>query len=229
MAQPGQNAYIKLWRTILDPSKTGKGILASLEHKTAEPPRRFTPPVAGRGPALVVGGGILASALLAWSLYSGASPVMVQDAPPPGLAQAEQAAPAVPAPPPIAAGEAAAIVDEAPAPAPSPALAAVLAPTPIATVVMHRERLAARAHAKPKAKPVAARREQPRRPAPDTDVALLSALVAHANDSDVVEARGGDSTESLLQRCRRVGGEEGRLCGIRICATRAGDSACRAE
>jgi len=68
-------------------------------------------------------------------------------------------------------------------------------------------------------------------PPVDNDVALLSAIVAHANGlaaaRDIVEARMIDSTESLLQRCGKVGGEEGRLCRVRICATRHADAACR--
>ncbi len=68
-------------------------------------------------------------------------------------------------------------------------------------------------------------------PAADSDVALLTAIVAHANGlaaaRDIVEARMADSTESLLQRCGKVGGEEGRLCRLRICSTRHADAACR--
>ncbi|WP_338765012.1 hypothetical protein [Massilia sp. METH4] len=222
----------------MDSSKP-RGILASLEHKAAEPPRRpgIAAPSAARGALMVVSGGIMVSAVLAWWLYSGPSPLMVDEVLPSPPAFSQAAPVPAPASAPSADTEAAAIVDEAPPPAsaPSPALAAVLAPTPIATVVMRREQVAARAHPKPKPKPkqvTAARREQPRSPpraAPDTDVALLSAIVAHAAEHDVIEARAGDSTASLLQRCRRVGGEEGRLCGLRICATRAGDQACHVE
>lgn len=212
--------------------------MASLEHKAAEPPRRATLSTRPmRGPALVVGSGLLVAAVLAWGLYSGPSPVIVHEGLPPAPAFSHAAPPQ---PEPVAGNEAAAIVDEAPPPAPSspsppassPALAAVLAPTPIATVVLQGERaVAARPHAKPKPKPKqVAQREQPRavpRAAPDTDVALLSAIVAHARDHDVVEPRAGDSTASLLRRCQRVGGEEGRLCHVRICSTRVSDDACR--
>ena len=213
----------------MDSSKP-RGILASLEHKAAEPPRRATLSTRPmRGPALVVGSGLLVAAVLAWGLYSGPSPVIVHEGLP--AAPAYSHAPA-PQPEPVAGNEAAAIVDEAPPPAPSTALAAVLAPTPIATVVLQGERaVAARPHAKPKPKPKpVAQREQPRRApraAPDTDIALLSAIVAHAKDHDVVEPRAGDNTASLLRRCQRVGGEEGRLCHVRICSTRVGDDACR--
>lgn len=221
----------------MDSSKP-RGILASLEHKAVESPRRAslsTRPM--RGPALVVGSCLLVVGVLAWGLYSGPSPVIVHEGLPPAAAftHAQQ-------PEPVANHEAAAIVDEAPPPASlptslptslpasSPALAAVLAPTPIATVVLQGER-AARPHVKPKPKPKPVmQREQPRstpRAAPDTDIALLSAIVAHAKEHDVVEPRAGDSTASLLRRCQRVGGEEGRLCHVRICATRVDDEACR--
>jgi hypothetical protein len=76
-------------------------------------------------------------------------------------------------------------------------------------------------------------------PAPrDTDVALLTALVAHANkptvtiaerSRDVVERREGDSTAQLLARCQQLGLIEGMLCRSRICSGRwEADAACRA-
>jgi hypothetical protein len=242
-----QDACIKLWRTTLDPTKPGRGILASLEHNGTEaPPRRsaIAAPASARGVTLVVAGGVLAGALLAWWLSSGPSPVIVHEALPPFVL-------AVPATPePVTVTEAAAIVDEAAAPAPAPApasspvaapgLVAVAPPAPIAKAVLRHDRVpVARPHATPAAGPkqVAAVHEQARRaprvapPAavPDTDVVLLSALVAHANERDVVEPRPGDSTASLLQRCRRVGGEEGRLCHARICSGRAADEVCRED
>lgn len=228
----------------MDPSKPGKGILASLEHKTTESPRRSAisslSPSFARGPALIASSGTLAVVVLAWWIYSGPSPVITNEALPPAIVYTAPAQPEAGAEP-VDASAAAAIVDEALPPlsapaaaaaAPSAALAAMLSPTPIATVLMRRDHVTVsrpQLKAKPRAKQVAPPREQPRRPprvAPDTDVALLSALVAHTNDRDVIEAHAGDSTATLLQRCRRVGGEEGRLCGIRICASRAGDDAC---
>ncbi|MBB3224824.1 hypothetical protein [Pseudoduganella umbonata] len=223
----------------MDRSKPGRGILASLEHKAAETPRysATTAPSRGRGAALIVAGGVLIGALLAWWLSNGPSPVIVHEALPPFA----QAAPPRQEPAPMTQAAAAAIVDDvlppvvARPPAVSPSLIAVLGPAPVTPAVMRRDRVAM-AQPKPKPKPgvkqFAVSREQAFRPArtpADTDVALLSALVAHANDHDVVEARAGDSAASLLQRCRRVGGEEGRLCAIRICATRAGDAACHAD
>lgn len=72
----------------------------------------------------------------------------------------------------------------------------------------------------------------------DTDVALLTALVAHANkptvtvaerSRDVVERQEGDTTAQLLARCQQLGVIEGMLCRSRICSGRwDGDAACRA-
>jgi len=72
----------------------------------------------------------------------------------------------------------------------------------------------------------------------DSDVTLLTAMVAHANGPvvvapertrDVVERQDGDSTESLLGRCKLLGPIEGMLCRSRICAGRwDSDAACRA-
>jgi hypothetical protein len=73
---------------------------------------------------------------------------------------------------------------------------------------------------------------------PDTDVALLAALVEHSSKPskavpertrDVVERRDGDSTASLLSRCRQLGSIESLLCRSRICSGRwENDAACRA-
>ncbi|WBS01432.1 hypothetical protein OU994_24625 [Pseudoduganella sp. SL102] len=216
----------------MDSSKSGRGILASLERKAAAPLRRpaIATPSAGRGVALVVGSGVVTGALLMWWLSSGPSPLIVHEALPPFV----QVAPMLPRPVPAEAIEAAAIVDEAPAPALSPP-AAVLAPERIPAVATgHGQAVMVPPPSalKPTAKHAVAAREKARRTlhaVADTDVELLSALVAHANEVDVVEARVDDHTEDLLQRCRRVGGEEGRLCGMRICATRAGDTACHVE
>ena len=72
----------------------------------------------------------------------------------------------------------------------------------------------------------------------DSDVTLLTAMVAHANGPttvspertrDVVDRQDGDSTESLLGRCKLLGTIEGMLCRSRICAGRwDSDAACRA-
>ena len=75
-------------------------------------------------------------------------------------------------------------------------------------------------------------------PANDTDVALLTALVAHAGkpavvaperSRDIVERREGDSTADLLARCKQLGLIEGMLCRSRICSGRwESDATCRA-
>lgn len=84
--------------------------------------------------------------------------------------------------------------------------------------------------------------------APDSDVVLLTALVAHAgkqaaplakapdpaapdpdaggSDHDVVLPRASETTESLLQRCKQLGFIEGMLCRSRICAGRPDSAAC---
>ena len=72
----------------------------------------------------------------------------------------------------------------------------------------------------------------------DTDVALLTALVAHANkptavlperNRDVVERQEGDNTAQLLARCKQLGLIEGMLCRSRICSGRwDADPACNA-
>jgi len=72
----------------------------------------------------------------------------------------------------------------------------------------------------------------------DTDVALLTALVAHAGapttvtperSRDVVLVQEGESTTLLLVRCKQLGLIEGMLCRSRICSGRwENDPACRA-
>jgi hypothetical protein len=72
----------------------------------------------------------------------------------------------------------------------------------------------------------------------DTDVTLLTALVAHANkpvavaperSRDVVERQEGDATAALLIRCKQLGLIEGMLCRSRICSGQwENDAACRA-
>ncbi|SEN28556.1 hypothetical protein SAMN05428959_1011015 [Duganella sp. CF517] len=75
-------------------------------------------------------------------------------------------------------------------------------------------------------------------PTNDTDVALLTALVAHAGkpavvaperSRDIVERRDGDNTADLLARCKQLGLIEGMLCRSRICSGRwDSDATCRA-
>jgi len=73
---------------------------------------------------------------------------------------------------------------------------------------------------------------------PDTDVALLAALVAHTGtpasvsperSRDVVLPQEGEGTTLLLARCKQLGLIEGMLCRSRICSGRwENDPACRA-
>lgn len=74
--------------------------------------------------------------------------------------------------------------------------------------------------------------------APDTDVALLTALVAHSGtptnvtperSRDVVLRQEGEGTTLLLARCKQLGLIEGMLCRSRICSGQwESDPACRA-
>ncbi len=109
--------------------------------------------------------------------------------------------------------------------------------------------VAAVAHAKASDKAKA--RPLPGNPANDSDVALLTAIVAHdkaepfaslqntassakakpdGRNRDIVERKAGDTTESLLLRCKRLGSLEGGLCRSRICAGHWDtDAACSAS
>jgi hypothetical protein len=79
---------------------------------------------------------------------------------------------------------------------------------------------------------------RPNQASGDTDVALLTALVAHAGkpsvvtperSRDVVERQDGETTAQLLARCKQLGLIEGMLCRSRICSGRwESDAACRA-
>ncbi|WP_426086297.1 hypothetical protein [Janthinobacterium sp. PSPC1-1] len=196
----------------------GKGILSQLEHGVAAPAAR---------PALRWCPGwrhwaagtlclaVLITAVLAYdtSIMPPAPATAVAVAPP---ALPEPSAPIVPP----HTAQAATIVNTA-AP-PLPALAATTA--------------SARASAPRKAAPPA--RPQGPRPAAapgDSDVALLTAMVAHAHRQegtakpvrDVVQRRQEDETAELLQRCKQLGLIEGMLCRSRICSGRwDSDPAC---
>lgn len=85
----------------------------------------------------------------------------------------------------------------------------------------------------PRVKPAPAAPVLPAGPA-DSDVVLLTALVAHASgqpsglpNRDVVLRKEGDSTGALLERCKALGPIEGMLCRSRICSGRWDeDAAC---
>jgi len=118
---------------------------------------------------------------------------------------------------------------------------------PPATQAAHGRRVASHHPAAPTHQP-AAQAAPAAIPAPDSDVVLLTALVAHANklapppakapapaaadplpggsNRDVILPKENDSTESLLQRCKQLGFIEGMLCRSRICAGRAESAVC---
>nr|WP_229260038.1 hypothetical protein [Duganella aquatilis] len=151
-----------------------------------------------------------------------------------------------------AAEEAAAIINMATAAPESPSAAADLvgatAQTPTAataavanTAASQSVRVAVAQHrpaAPARPVPSSASATAQAQPAGDTDVTLLTALVAHANkpstvaperSRDVIERQEGDTTTQLLARCKQLGLIEGMLCRSRICSGRwESDAACRA-
>lgn len=133
--------------------------------------------------------------------------------------------------------------DDAPASAAAvkPATAAVASKKAIAAKEKSRKAQAkAVAHATAKAPEKAKPKLPAVNPANDSDIALLTAIIAHekaepfaslqstagssrkarpdGRNRDIVERKAGDTTESLLQRCKRLGSLEGDLCRSRICA-----------
>ena len=196
----------------------GKGILSQLEHGVAAPAAR--PALRWRPGWRHWAAGALCLAVLAVLAYDTSS------MPPAPATAVTVAAPALPGPsapmaPPHAAP--AATIVNTPAP-PLPAVTATTANT--------------RASAPRKAAPPA--RPQGPRPAAapgDSDVALLTAMVAHAHRQegtatpvrDVVLRRQEQEQETaeLLQRCKQLGLIEGMLCRSRICSGRwDSDPAC---
>jgi hypothetical protein len=239
----------------------GQRILASLEHggkPPAPPPRTAT----GQLDGWIIGVGLLVAvlAVFAWAVRSSANTPAPTSAP----ASRQIATPATPAqstaPSTVAQrtpdSQPAAIINEAPAPAHRPQAgmpatngAAMATPSPalpvkaaLARTAAPPVRMASTAPA-PRTGAAAAAARTSAAPAAgaaggDTDVALLTALVAHAGQPatvtpersrDVVERHDGDSTASLLGRCKQLGLIEGMLCRSRICAGRwDSDAACRA-
>jgi hypothetical protein len=198
----------------------GQGILSQLEHGVAAPaarPAQRWHPGWRHWAAGALCLAVLITAVLAYdtSIMPPAPATAVTVAPP------ALPVPAAPSVPPHTA-QAATIVNTA-AP-PLPAVAATTA--------------SARASAPRKAAPPA--RPQGPRPAAapgDSDVALLTAMVAHAHRQegtakpvrDVVLRRQEQEQETaeLLQRCKQLGLIEGMLCRSRICSGRwDSDPAC---
>ncbi len=219
----------------------GQRILASLEHggKPVAPPRRTA---ARQLDSWIVGvcALVVVLAAVAWTMRD--RPVA-----PARQVQAVPASIPVSAEPPApqaAGNQAAAIINEPAVSERHTAHAAAPVPTaaPATSAPVHATAKAAPPHAISAAPRTAtAARTAASAPAgasADTDVALLTALVAHAGQPatvtpersrDVVERRDGDSTETLLARCKQLGLIEGMLCRSRICSGRwETDAACRA-
>ncbi|MDX8124386.1 hypothetical protein SKZ59_21650 [Janthinobacterium sp. GMG2] len=195
----------------------GKGILSQLEHGAAAPvakPALRWRPGWRHGAAGALCLAVLITAVLAYDT----------DVPPlPPAPAIAMAAPAIPAPtvpqypaPPV---QAATIVNTAGPPLPE--VAAVSAPRKVLAPV--RQAAARPQGAKPAAAPG------------DSDVALLTAMVAHAHRQagtavpvrDVVLRKQDEETAELLQRCQQLGLIEGMLCRSRICSGRwDNDPAC---
>ncbi|MDN2694935.1 hypothetical protein O0882_01240 [Janthinobacterium sp. SUN073] len=196
----------------------GKGILSQLEHGVAAPAAR--PALRWRPGWRHWAAGTLCLAVLITAMLTDDTSIM----PPAPATAVTVAAPAPPAPsapivPPHTVQAATIINTAAP---PLPAVAATTA--------------SARASAPRKAAPPA--RPQGPRPAAapgDSDVALLTAMVAHAHQQegtakpvrDVVLRRQEQETAELLRRCQQLGLIEGMLCRSRICSGRwDSDPAC---
>ena len=208
----------------------GHRILSQLEHGALP----ATVPAAARWrPALpriaIAASAVGAAALIVALLVDAPAPVpapappMVTGtlaAPRATAASAATAAPSLAPPLPAAAT----IVNDAMPPA------VTQAPAPATTVAAPRKTPPARQAA------VRAPAARPATAAPgDSDVTLLTAMVAHAHRQegtqapvrDVVLRRGEEDTPGLLQRCKQLGLIEGMLCRSRICSGRwDSDPAC---
>ncbi|MCC7644503.1 MULTISPECIES: hypothetical protein [unclassified Janthinobacterium] len=195
----------------------GKGILSQLEHGAAAPvamPAMRWRPGWRHGAAGALCLAVLITAVLAYDT----------DAPPlPPAPAIAMAVPAIPAPtvPQQAASppQAATIVNTAGPPLPEVAASSAPRKTPPPA----RQAAARPQGAKPAAAPG------------DSDVALLTAMVAHAHRQagtavpmrDVVLRKQEEETAELLQRCQQLGLIEGMLCRSRICSGRwDSDPAC---
>jgi hypothetical protein len=73
-------------------------------------------------------------------------------------------------------------------------------------------------------KPAAPAKAQPA-PAPDSDVALLAALVAHTHASTA--ARQPESLSAKLKQCRQLSAKGAEQCRTRTCATAKDDPLCK--
>ncbi|MGK5065157.1 hypothetical protein [Janthinobacterium sp. LB3P112] len=196
----------------------GKGILSQLEHGVAAPAAMPTLRWQPGWRHWAAGALCLAVLITAVLAYDKQVPPL-----PPAPATA-MTPPGMPVPTVLPhALQAATIVNTAAAPLPAAAAATASASAP-------RKALAP-------ARQVAARAQGPRPAvAPgDSDVALLTAMVAHAHRQegtaapvrDVVLRRQEEETAELLRRCQQLGLIEGMLCRSRICSGRwDSDPAC---
>ncbi|MEF2268429.1 hypothetical protein V3C40_16760 [Janthinobacterium sp. LS2A] len=195
----------------------GKGILSQLEHGAAAPvakPALRWRPGWRHGAAGALCLAVLVTAVLAYD--TDATPLP----PAPAIAMA---APTIPAP---------TVLQQAASPPQAATIVNTAGPplTEVAAVSAPRKVLAPvrQAAARPQgAKPAAA--------PGDSDVALLTAMVAHAHWQagtavpvrDVVLRKQDEETADLLQRCQQLGLIEGMLCRSRICSGRwDNDPAC---
>ncbi|WP_425253901.1 hypothetical protein ACPJXG_08080 [Janthinobacterium sp. NFX145] len=198
----------------------GKGILSQLEHGVAAPAAM---PALRWRPAWRhwAAGALCLTVLITAVLAYDTDVILLPPAPATAMVPPIMPAPAVPQQTAQAAqaAQAATIVNTAAPPLPEVAAASAPRKTP------------------PPARQTAAR-PQGTRPAAapgDSDVTLLTAMVAHAHRQegtaaparDVVLRRQEEETAELLQRCKQLGLIEGMLCRSRICSGRwDSDPAC---
>ncbi|MBB5610126.1 MULTISPECIES: hypothetical protein [unclassified Janthinobacterium] len=203
----------------------GQRILSQLEHGVA-PPAMAAP--SGQRPAWWRPAGaalcVVLVALTLLILLSTRSGEENEPAAPAPIPTAVRVPTPAPATPPVAPATATIVNLAPPVPAPAVAVPAVKAAERKATVPERK----------------AAARAIPSKPLPagnsDGDVALLTAMVAHAHRQDggraeplrdVVVRKEEEETVSLLQRCKQLGLIEGMLCRSRICSGRwDSDPAC---
>jgi hypothetical protein len=143
----------------------------------------------------------------------------------------------VPAAVTVADPQPAAIVNLAAPPPAAPALTLSSPPASSSRAAGKKTVLANMTVAAPRAKAAAVVARARPASASDTDVTLLTALVAHAataasvkpaHTRDMVERHDGDRTADLLARCKQLGVMEGMLCRSRICSgSWESDAACR--
>ena len=207
----------------------GNRILSQLEHGPAAPAalpaahwRAGWWRWAGGAACLVA----LGAAVLSYDPASRSAPRAV----PPATAAVPGAAAGAPAATtatalPATPAQAATIVNEAGAPLPQAAAAAAIAASAPRKAPPSLRQAATRAPAA----------RQTNAAVGDSDVALLTAMVAHAHLQegtvkpvrDVVLRKEEEETPSLLQRCKQLGMIEGMLCRSRICSGRwDSDPAC---